>query len=185
MPVVMRSFELSTEGYLKESDIPARLPYAQSLAYIVGVVDEAIGASPHQRLATPQGGVITMPAHQTVLSCLGAPEAPTLGVAYSVIPGPAANALTVRADAAPEHSVVGAPLATHIRIGPSWVPLTSHAVIDVGLRLDLLRLRFFGANPVSWATPEWGDNYRYLPGDAQCDGPSRAQRAHVIEEARP
>lgn len=87
MPVLMRSFEISAQGYLREADLPADLPYQQSLAYIVGVVDTAIGASPHQRLATPQGGVITMPAHQTVLSCLGAPDAPSLGIAYSVIRG--------------------------------------------------------------------------------------------------
>lgn len=182
MPVLMRSFEISAQGYLREADIPADLPYQQSLAYIVGVVDTAIGASPHQRLATPEGGVITMPAHQTVLSCLGAPEAPSLGIAYSVIPGPAANALNLRADAAPDRSLIGAPLATHIRIGPSWLPLTSHAVIDVGLRLDVLRLKFFGANPVSWATPDWSDNYPRLPdAAAPCSGPTRAPRAYVIE----
>lgn len=182
MPVLMRSFEISAQGYLREADLPADLPYQQSLAYIVGVVDTAIGASPHQRLATPQGGVITMPAHQTVLSCLGAPDAPSLGIAYSVIPGPAANTFNLRADPAPEHSLIGAPLATHIRIGPSWVPLTNHPVIDVGLRLDVLRLKFFGANPVSWATPDWSDNYPPLPDAvAPCSGPTRAPRAYVIE----
>lgn len=185
MPVVMRSFELSARGYLRESDIPDELPYVQSLAYIVGVVDTVIGASPHQRLTTADGAILTMPAHQTVLSCLASPDAPTLGIAYSVVPGRAANDRNLRADAAPEHSLVGAPLATHLRIGPAWVPLTSHTVIEAGLRMDVLRLKFFGANPVSWATPDWSENYRYLAEAPTCDGRTRAHRAHLVAEAQP
>lgn len=182
IPVVMRAFELMPEPATREADIPARVPYRQVVSYIVGVVDDSIGASPNQRIPLPDGSTVEMPAHQGVLVCLHAPDTPALGIAYSVIPGPAANRYNLRVDPMPEHSVIGAPLATYIKIGPTWVALNSHTAIEYGLRKSLLRLSFFGANPVAWATPEWDDNYPYAAGmNVECDQPARAPREYVTD----
>lgn len=172
MPVVSRSFEHSAQGFSTEAEIPAPYPYRKALVYLVGIADTSIGASPAQRISMPER-TLAMPGHQSVLSCVGAPQSPVLGIAYFVIPGPAANAHNLRADPMPDSSVAGAPLATAIRIGPTWIPLTSHVVIEQGLALNLLRLRFFGANPISWATPSWVRGYP--PAEEHLFPPCREQ----------
>lgn len=183
VPVVWRSFEIG-KGYMTEAEIPAKLPWPQHISYIVGVADLSIGASPHQSIpAGPGGSMVTMPGHQAVITCMGTPDRPVLGVAYAVLPGPSATVHNLRSDVMPDGSLVGAPLATAVRIGPSWVPLTSHVPIEWGLRMDVLRLRFFGANPTGWATANWDDNYPPMPLDVPCTSPPRAQPRHVMPAA--
>ncbi len=163
IPVVMRSFEIRPGApIMVESEIPDTM-YRQVMAYIVGIADPVIGASPHIDITLPNGAVVVMPAHQAVLPCLDTPDDPSLGIAYSVIPGPAATAHNLRTDAMPERSVIGAALASAILIGPSWVPLTGHVPIEYGLHKQILQLRFFGVSPVGWATPDWSEGYPYMP----------------------
>lgn len=181
MPVMMRAFELGSP-IMREEQVPGDSdPWKQRIGYIVGVADASIGASPRQRIALPDGRTIVIPPHQGVLPCLATPASPVFGIAYSVLPGPAASAHDVRADPMPEGSVIGGPLANAIRIGPTWVPLTSHEVIEYGLHKGLLRLRFFGANPVHWATPDWDGNYPYMASMVRpCTQPARAPREFML-----
>ncbi len=185
LPVMMRSFEWSRDPIMVEGQVPESLPYDQTIGYIVGIVDSAIGASPHQTIPTP-GGAVSMPGHQGVLPCLHTPDAPSMGIAYSVVPGPNATAYNVRVDPMPPRSVIGAPLATHIKVGPSWTPLTSHTAIELGLHKGWLRLKFFGANPIGWATPNWDENYAFMPEMVRpCTQPRRAERRFMDESGGP
>lgn len=185
MPVMMRSFEIAPQPIVEEAQIP-ETSYRQVVAYIVGVVDPSIGASPAQRIPLSPQRSVTMPGHQGVVPCLAEAAAPIFGIAYAVVPGPNADRFNLKTDALPEGSIIGAPLATHVRIGPTWVPLTDHEVIAYGLHKGVLRLRFFGANPVSWATPNWDDNYAAMPEMVRaCDQPRRAERTFMSEIATP
>lgn len=187
LPVVFRSFELAPGvGYMREEDVPVETRWNQTISYIVGVVDTAIGESPYRRIHLPGGREVVMPGHQAVITCLGTPGAPLLGVAYSVVPAPQASALDVRSDPMPEDSVIGAPLATAIRLGPAWVNLDNHVAVELGLRLGLLKLAFFGANPVGWATPDWRHGYPPLDLDNdECPELSRASPGHLLDAQLP
>ncbi len=182
MPAMGHSFEYP-EVFLEEAKLPkeADFPWHQTLSYIVGMADKSIGVSPHQRISPPGAPPMIMPGHQAVVTCLNTPEAPTLGIAYAVLPGPKASKHNVRSDAMPEHSIIGAPLANAIRIGPTWLPLTNHRVIEWGLHKDLLRLRFFGASPIGWYTPDWDNNYPTMPEmNEPCNAPSRPNPKFVL-----
>lgn len=111
--------------------------------YVHAPVSAAAGAAPTRQVPRPDGKVVTLPPHQDTLESLNAPDSPRLGVGYFVLRGPKGNDQNVRVQPQPEQSWPRSPLVSEIRIGPEWVKVNSHAVIEYGLRSGLLDLQFF------------------------------------------
>lgn len=119
--------------------------------YVHAPVSASAGAAatkvvPHPRTGKP----VTLPSHQDTLSALNSEAKPRLGVGYFVIAGPRATADTVRLQDQPEASWPSRPLASHILIGPEWVGVNNHLVVEYGLATGQLALEYFDVGGMMW-----------------------------------
>lgn len=124
--------------------------------FVHAPVSETAGTAPMKRVPRPDGSEVVLPPHQDTLSELGNAQAPKLAIGYFVEIGPEGDASNVRVQAQPPDSWPGRPLASHIRIGPEWVPVNNHAVIAYGLRTGQLALEFFDVGGMMWGEPFGG-----------------------------
>jgi len=144
--------------------------------YVTAPTDPAIGVSPQRVIARADGDRV-LPSHQATLTRMPPASAPAPSGGWFVVPGPRAATDTVRSQADPKNSWPGAPLAAAIRIGPAWVPLNNHRVIEHGLARGLLALRPFAGGARMWATVDWED-YTAQRIEPDCGGDATAVEAN-------
>ncbi len=126
--------------------------------YMTAPMGSGVDATPDRILPTPQGPRL-LPAMQHTLGAIASESQPRDGMGYFVIKGDKGDANTVKVnefsklvEQAPGGSLSGAPLAYEIKIGPAWVKLNSHVVIEYGVRAGLLKLAPFSYSGRMWVT---------------------------------
>lgn len=156
MPVLLRA--VPSPGGTDRASLPS-FP-----VFVHAPVSETAGTAPMKRVPRPDGSEVILPPHQDTLSEPGSAEAPKLAIGYFVEIGPEGDASNVRVQEQPQNSWPSRPLASHIRIGPEWVPVNNHAVIAYGLRTGQLSLEFFDVGGMMWAEPLGGGAENPLDG---------------------
>ncbi len=114
--------------------------------YLTAPMGGGVDATPDRMIPTPQGPRL-LPALQHTLGALAPESQPRDGMGYFVLKGDKGDATNVKVNEfskevaqTPSSSLSGAPLAYEIKIGPTWVQLNSHVVIEYGVRTGLLKL---------------------------------------------
>lgn len=115
----------------------------------IPVMDPNTGMPVLDRDGNPQIAAV-VPAHDDTFTRFRTERSPIDGFGKWVVPGPQATSDNVRARPMPDKSIAGAPLVYAIRLGGSFVPLTSNAVIQAGLRAGLITTRDAGWGGVGW-----------------------------------
>lgn len=142
MPVLLRALPVP-EGVDRKT-----LPNFR--VYVHAPVSATAGAAPMKSVTRPDGSVVALPPHQDTLAALNAPDAPRLGIGYFVLRGSKGTEETVRTQPQPAKSWPSSPLVSEIRIGPEWVKVNNHAVVEYGLAAELLKLEFFDVGGQMW-----------------------------------
>lgn len=140
MPVVMHARMpalLGGDGPDAPSD-----EYPDLVVYLTGPVEKTAGTAPDRIIPTPDGPK-ALPPHQDTITRLVREDEPYDALAFFVIPGPKADSGNTKVQPDPGNSVPGAPLVEEIRIGPAWVKLNSHVVIEYGIKAGLLAAKPF------------------------------------------
>jgi hypothetical protein len=112
------------------------------LVYVTGATRTGAPSVPEMTVPTPNGPRV-LPAHDDVLTRMVPAKTPADSIGYFVVRGPKADESTVRAQADPPNSWPGAPLAREIFVGTDWVRLTNHAIIEYGVAMGWLTLKYF------------------------------------------
>lgn len=140
MPVIMHAKMpalLGGDGPEAPSD-----KYPDLVVYLTGPADKTAGTAPDRMIPTPDGPKALPPHQDTVTQLVGKDDMHD-ALAYFVIPGPKANSSNTKVQPDPGNSVPGAPLVEEIRVGPVWVKLNSHVVIEYGIKAGLLATKPF------------------------------------------
>lgn len=120
--------------------------------YLVGPVDGESPVGPSIEIPTPDGEMRVLPPHQQTHDAIVDESTPYDAIGVFVVPGPSATDADVRVADQPDGSVVGAPLATAVRIGPTWVKLSNHLAIEHGIARGLLATVPFEYGGLMWTT---------------------------------
>lgn len=144
----------------------------QFRVYVHAPVSATAGAAPMKTVTRPDGQQVTLPPHQDTLEAMHSAAAPRLGVGYFVIGGPKATDANTRVQPQPEKSWPRSPLVAEIRIGPEWVKVNSHVVIEHGIQTGLLELQFFDVGGMMWG--------EYMDPDAREIGELNCTRANPL-----
>lgn len=112
------------------------------IVYVTGATRAEGSSVAEMSVPTPHGPRV-LPAHDDVIARMVPATAPADAIAWFVVPGPKADDSTVRSQPDPAGSWPGAPLAREIFVGATWVKLTNHAVIEYGLAMGWLALKYF------------------------------------------
>lgn len=112
------------------------------VVYVTGATRTVAASAPEMSVPTPNGPRV-LPAHDDVLTRMIPSKRPADSIGYFVVPGPKADASTVRTQPDPQNSWPGAPLVREIFVGTDWVRLTNHAIIEYGLAMGWLALEYF------------------------------------------
>lgn len=142
MPVLLKALPVPND--VKRETLPS------FRVYVHAPVSATAGAAPMKSVTRPDGSVVALPPHQDTLAALNAAGAPRLGIGYFVLRGPKGTDETVRTQAQPTNSWPSSPLVSEIRIGPEWVKVNSHVVVEYGLTAGLLKLEFFDVGGRMW-----------------------------------
>ncbi len=124
----------------------------------IPVIDPATGMPVLDADGNPQIAAV-VPAHDDTFTQFRTDRAPFDGFGKWVVPGPNATDHNVKVRPMPELSIAGAPLVYAIRLGRHFVPLTSKATIQAGLRAGVLSLRDAGWGGVGWLQLNKGDRW--------------------------
>lgn len=128
-----------------------RATLARFPVYVVAPVSASAGSAAMKQVSHPRTGEsVALPPHQDTLSALNSMGKPRLGIGYFVIRGPKGSAETVRTQPQPEKSWPSSPLVSHILIGPEWVGLNNHLVVEYGLATGVLALEYFDVGGMMW-----------------------------------
>jgi len=137
--------------------------------YLTAPMGGGVDATADRMIPTPQGPRF-LPALQHTLGGVATESQPRDGMGYFVIKGDKGDATNVKVNEfpkevgqAPATSLSGAPLASEIKIGPAWVPLNNHVVIEYGARAGLLKLVPFMYSGRMWATATDGSPLEVAP----------------------
>lgn len=156
VPVLVHAYETRPRvaGMPFKPDPEVMRLSAAAPVYPVYITAPRSAESPHsaERAVTlADGRKVVIPAHQATLSRFMPKGQPAETIAWFVLPGPNADADTVRTAPRAEGSLNEAPLAEAIRIGAEWARLDSHLAVQYGLKTGLLRLQFFDRGSLMWA----------------------------------
>ncbi len=124
--------------------------------YLTGPVRDDVAFAEDRWIPLPTGKRF-LPAHQDTLAQFPTKARPFNAMGNFVVMGPKGNAENVKLrdkdfPANASESFPGAPLAYEIKIGPMWVKLNSHIVIEYGVKAGLLKVVPFEYGGLMWAT---------------------------------
>ena len=133
---------------------PEALARPHTTTYLVGIAVPEAPVGPPRFIPSPQTGEQAwLPPHQLVMTELLTAEQPKVADGVFVLPGPSATPETVRHDPEMENNIPGGPLATAIKVGELWMPLTSHLTVEYGVETGLLKLNPFMTGHQQWTGP--------------------------------
>jgi len=153
MPIVLNARTPPSYGGDGPSAPSPRIP--DLTVYLSAPINNDVPHGPERLVKTPRGEMF-LPAHIDTVVCVASKSQPRDARGVFVVQGPKGTDANVRVRAMPiadpKRSFPGAPLVQEIRLGPAWVPLNNHLVIEYGVSLGLLKLVPFEYGGLMWIT---------------------------------
>ncbi len=154
MPIILNAITpKSYGGAAPNAPVPG---VTKMNVYLTAPVQDDVAFAEDRWIPLPSGKRF-LPAHQDTLAQFPTKARPFNAMGKFVVMGPKGNAENVKVrdkdfPANASESFSGAPLAYEIKIGPMWVKLNSHVVIDYGVKAGLLKVVPFEYGGLMWAT---------------------------------